>query len=85
MNNNTAEKLAKIGLAGICMALILYMGYQAKLNNDLISNHMNDSTAAIRENTQTQEILIGAVRGLENSLEERDKAMDVLIEFLLDR
>jgi len=73
MNNNTAEKLAKIGLAGVCIALIAYMSYQAKLNNNLISNHMHDSTAAIRESTEVQRDLINVVGNLEKAINNFNK------------
>ena len=48
-NNLGAEKLAKYGLAGVCIALILLMGFIFNQFFGIISNHINDNTEAMVE------------------------------------
>lgn len=53
-NNNKLQKIIQGGAVGICVLLIILIAYQLKLNNELVSNHMSESTAAIKESTKTQ-------------------------------
>ena len=61
VNNKNLSKLVQSGAIGLAILLIAVVVYQLKLNNDLISNHMNESTNAIKESTRTQEKLLGAI------------------------
>jgi len=73
MNNLT--NLAKYGLIGLCIALILLTGFVFKISmgtvdkqNVLLNNHFTDFTDAINNNTQVTIELLGEVKLLSERL-----------------
>ena len=89
MNNNLAnnkglQKLVQAGAVGLAFLLIILVAYIFNKYDRMANNHALEFTAAIKENTKTQEVMIEAVRGLEKSLEKRDNELDVLVEYLLN-
>ena len=73
MNNNKNDKLQRIiqgGAVGLSVALIILIAYQMRLNNDIIANHINESTAVMRESMGVQEKLKGTVDLLTDSIDD---------------
>ena len=69
MNNNTAEKLAKYGLTGVCIALIILLGFTSKLFYNFATNHVSNLMNVIERSTETDQKLIGAVENLDKTLQ----------------
>ncbi len=64
------ENLAKYGLTGVCIALILLIGVLFDKYDKLATNHSTQFTAAIIENTRVQQILIDVIENLEEAIKD---------------
>lgn len=49
VNGFGAEKLAKYGLAGVCMALVALVGWVMNQSFELTGNHINHNTQVLTE------------------------------------
>ncbi len=65
MNNNAVEKLAKYGLTGVAIALIILNGLTIKLLYDFATNHISSLINVVESNTKTEQKLIGVIENLE--------------------
>ena len=76
MNNNTAEKLAKYGLTGVSIALIILLGFTFKLFYEFATNHVGDLMNVVQKSTEVNERLIGSV----NNSNETQKEIKTLLQ-----
>lgn len=56
--------LVEYGVVGICIALIILIGYMGKLVKTIICNHIQHNTDALEENAKSNQELRGTINEL---------------------
>ena len=83
-NNSGVAKLAKYGLAGVCIALVLLVGFVINQFFGVVGNHIQHNTESWNKNTEALTELKGVIENsnnimgsVENALEELDKTIQI--------
>jgi len=71
---NGIKDLAKYGLTGVCIALIILLGFSFKLFYNYATEKINENTQIIQKNIETQQELISTVKKLDELLRNKLEA-----------